>query len=81
MVITVAVVVEVRFAIDILGAGAEREIARHRAGLRDSVSKCFVGVLRHDVALRIAIARDVAVVVVEGNIELELGGGSWSWRP
>lgn len=51
------------------------EVVGHWARLRDDVAEDIVGVGGDDIALRVAVAGYIAVVVVEGDVELELGVG------
>ena len=74
MVEAVAVVVEAGIGVEILCGETERECICEWAALRDCVAEGVVGVACNGVAVCVEIARDVAVVVVERNIELVSGG-------
>ncbi len=74
MVEAVAVVVEAGFGIEVFCREAVSEEICKRAGLQNRVAEGVVCVLRNGVAGRVEVARYVAVVVVERNIELAGGG-------
>ena len=71
---TKAIIVEIRFGIEILRREAVAEEVGERARLGDDVAEGVVGVLRDGVAAGIEVASDVAVVVVAWNVELLSGG-------
>ena len=68
MVETVTVVVKAGFGIEILCRETVTEETCKRAGLRDGVAKSIVGVLRYCGAGRVEVSGDVAVVVVEWDV-------------
>ena len=58
-----------------------QEEIRHGAGLRYGISEGIVGVGGNDIALRIAVAEDVAVGVIVRDVELLSGGVARPARP
>jgi len=69
MVETVAVVVESSLGVVILCREAVTEEVGERARLRDGVAEGIVGILRNRVAIRIEVAGNIAVVVVERDVD------------
>ena len=69
MVETVAVIIETGFGIEILCREAVAEEVSERAGLRDGVAEGIVRVLRDSVTGRVKVAGDIAVVVVEWDVD------------
>ena len=69
MVESVAVVVEAGFGIEVLRREAVAEEAGASAGPGDEPAEGVVGVPRKGAAVDVKVARDVAVVVVAGNVD------------
>ncbi len=69
MVEAVAVVVEAGFGIEVLRREAVAEEAGAPAGPGDEPAEGVVGVTRKGAAVGVEIARDVAVVVIAGNVD------------
>ena len=69
MVEAVAVVVKTGFGIEVLCREAMPEEVGKRAGLGDEFSEGIVCVLRNSIAVLVKVARDIADVVVERNID------------
>ena len=69
MVEAVAVIVEAGFRVDVFGRETVTDDVGERAGLRYGVTESVVGVLRDCVAGSVKVAGDVAVVVVERDVD------------
>ena len=69
MVEAVAVIVEAGFRVDVFGRETVTDDVGERAGLRYGVTESIVGVLRDCVAGSVKVAGDVAVVVVERDVD------------
>ena len=69
MVEAVAVVVEAGFGIEVLSREAVAEEAGASAGPGDEPAEGIVGVPRKGAAVDVKVARDVAVVVIAGNVD------------
>jgi len=75
MVEAVAVVVKAGFYIKVFRRETVAEEIGERAGLCNRIAEGVVCILCNGIAVGVEVARDVAVVVVAGNIELELRVG------
>ena len=69
MVEAVAVVVELSYGVIVFSREAVAEQVNKRAGCGDEITEGVVRVLGNCVASSIKVARDIAVVVVAGNVD------------
>ena len=72
MVETVAVIVKTDFGIVVFGREAVAEEVGKQSCLGYGVAEGVVGILRYGVAVFVEVARDVAIVVVCGEVELAI---------